>query len=112
MPFPSWADVGYLGAAPFAVAAALLLADRIAGASRLRSLLDGVLIGLSLFYLAWAFLMGPLYRSDLGGGDLLVVIATTRYGADTRDGRDWSTAAVRAPAALHRPLRRAPNCPR
>lgn len=77
VPLPSWADVGYLGAIPLAVAA--LLSHPATGGDRTRttrSLLEGVLVATALLLLSWTIVLGPLWHSTdlttLGG---LVAVA-------------------------------------
>jgi diguanylate cyclase len=68
LPFPSLADVGYLGAIPLAVAAMLAFpgrAERLA--VQVRSLLDGGIVAASLLYASWAFVLGPVFRGAEGG---------------------------------------------
>jgi PAS domain S-box-containing protein len=59
-PFPSLADVGYLGAYPFFVAAVLLLpARRLTGAQRGRVLMDSGMTLAAAATFSWYFLLGP-----------------------------------------------------
>ena len=68
VPFPSLADVGYLGAVPLAVAALLSFPSALRRiATRMGALLDGILISGSLLFVSWATLLGPIYRSHHGG---------------------------------------------
>lgn len=85
-PVPSWADLGYLGAIPFAVAA-LLSHPAVAGpaARQARFAIDGLLVATALLFLSWTFVLGPLWHSSdlttLGGlvalaypfGDVVIV---------------------------------------
>jgi hypothetical protein len=67
LPFPSLADVGYLGAIPLAVAAMLAFpgrAERVA--LQARSLLDGAVIATSLLYTSWSLVLGPVFRAGQG----------------------------------------------
>jgi PAS domain S-box-containing protein len=60
-PFPSPADIGYLGLPPLAAAALLAFAtDRATPAAHIRGVVDGLLIGTSLFILGWLTVLGPL----------------------------------------------------
>jgi diguanylate cyclase (GGDEF)-like protein/PAS domain S-box-containing protein len=81
-PFPSWADVGFLGFVPLAVAATLLLpevpTDRRA---RIRLALDGLLVAGALLFLTWSTLLGPLYYAS-GHGPLAGAIAVAYPVAD------------------------------
>lgn len=68
VPFPSLADAGYLGAVPFAIVGLLAFPSELRRVtSRLRALLDGLLISGSLLFLSWATVLGPIYRSHQGG---------------------------------------------
>ncbi len=69
-PFPSLADVGYLGAVPLATAALLAMptaAQTVAG--RVRAVLDGLMIASALFLTSWVLVLGPLVHA--GGEGLL-----------------------------------------
>ena len=66
-PAPSWADVGYLGALPLAIAA-LVSHPSIRGGRprRVRATLDALAIATASLFLSWSILLGPLWsRSDL-----------------------------------------------
>lgn len=76
VPVPSWADLGYLGAIPLAVAALLshpaLRRRRNHGPRRLLvNTLDGLLVAASFVFLSWSLVLGPLWHqtdlSKLGG---------------------------------------------
>jgi hypothetical protein len=86
VPEPSWADVGYLGAIPLAVAALVAHpATHGTGARKARRVFEGLLIATSLLFLSWTLVLGPLWRSTdlstLGGivsiaypfGDVVIV---------------------------------------
>ena len=67
VPFPSLADVGYLLAMPLAIAGILLFPSAPARlASRLRSIVDGLLIAASLLVVSWVTVLGPVYRAGSG----------------------------------------------
>ncbi len=66
VPFPSAADVGFLGAVPFAVAGLLALSTRPAAGERWKSLLDGLLIGLSTLIVGWVVVLSPVYGAGMG----------------------------------------------
>ena len=63
MPFPSLADAGFLGLCLLSAAALLVLpiGPRLA-ASRIRNLLDGMLIAGALLALTWATSLGVTLR--------------------------------------------------
>ena len=64
MPFPSLADAGYLGGAAFGVVAAMSLPVRDDTITKFRAALDGMLVALSLLYVAWAFTLGRLIEAE------------------------------------------------
>ena len=67
VPFPSWADAGYLVFPVGAAAAVLLLQPRIAGGrSRTRAVFDGLMVATSLFLISWVSSLGATYH---GGGE-------------------------------------------
>jgi len=72
VPVPSWADAAYLAALP-PTAAALLVHPALHGRtlSKTRSLVDGLVIAASLFFVAWTLVLEPLQRTNdltsLGG---------------------------------------------
>jgi hypothetical protein len=77
IPAASWADVGYLAALPFSVAA--LARHPAMGASpmrRARRTLDGVVIGIALLFISWTLVLQPLWASaDVGRPSTLVALA-------------------------------------
>src|SRR3989442_4939096 len=67
-PFPSFADLGFLGAVPLAVAGVLFFPWVPSRAtSLLRTILDALLTAGSLFIISWATVLGTVYRSGSGG---------------------------------------------
>jgi diguanylate cyclase len=67
VPFPSVADIAYLGAVPFAVAGVLSFARGSGIRFHVRTILDGCLASGSLLFITWALVLGPLWRDDAGG---------------------------------------------
>src|ERR1700736_5072931 len=68
VPFPSLADLGYLGAVPLAVAGVLCFPSAPNRAtSLLRTIVDALLIAGSLFIISWATVLGTVYRAGSGG---------------------------------------------
>ena len=66
-PVPSLADVGYLGAVPLAIVGLLAFPGGIRRAtSRVRTLMDGLLISGSLLFMSWALVIGPIYQAHRG----------------------------------------------
>lgn len=74
---PSWADLGYLAAVPFVVAAFLVHpAAPSTGTGRGRAALDALSVATAVSFLAWAVVLGPLWRdSDLSTAAGLVAVA-------------------------------------
>jgi hypothetical protein len=67
VPFPSYADLGYLLAVPLTIAGILLFPSApIHLTSRLRTIVDGLLIAASLLIISWATVLGPVYRASSG----------------------------------------------
>src|SRR3989449_1705597 len=67
-PFPSFADLGFLGAVPLAVAGVLFfLWVPSRATSLLRTILDALLTAGSLFIISWATVLGTVYRTGSGG---------------------------------------------
>jgi hypothetical protein len=64
-PFPSLADVGFLCTVPLLVAGVLAFPTGASArtTARLRTLLDGLLIAVSLLFLSWATVLGDAYRA-------------------------------------------------
>ena len=101
VPVASWADVGYLAAIPFVVAALIAHpAARGSGTRKARSLFDGLIVAAALLFLSWTLVLGPLWRntnvSTLGGvvalaypcGDVVIVFfIVLALRRKTRDGR-------------------------
>jgi hypothetical protein len=77
VPVPSWADVGYLGAIPFAVAA--LASHPATGKNATRTaryVLDGLLIACALLFLSWALILHPLGEvTKVGAAESIVTFA-------------------------------------
>ena len=60
VPFPSWADAVYLWSYPFLLLGILLLPGRpLPVASRVRVLLDGLMIMTAVLTFSWYFILGP-----------------------------------------------------
>jgi diguanylate cyclase (GGDEF)-like protein len=78
VPFPSWADAGYLLAVPLAVAGLLIMpAASQSMAGFLRIVLDGVMVALALFCTSWILVLGPLFAA--GGDSLLSTVLSLAY---------------------------------
>ncbi len=103
VPVPSWADAGYLAALPL-VAAALLVHPALHGRTigKTRSVIDGLVLAASLFFVAWAVVLEPLHRTadlaSLAGsvtlayplGDVVIVflVVLVVRGTTSSDRRD------------------------
>lgn len=67
VPFPSWADLGFLSAIPLAVAGILLFpSSPRRAADRVQGVLDGCIIAGSLLFASWVTVLGPLYEAHSG----------------------------------------------
>ena len=64
LPFPALADVGYVGGAAFGALAAMSLPVRDDTITKFRAVLDGLLVVLSLLYVAWAFSLDRLLEAE------------------------------------------------
>ena len=104
VPFPSFADFGYLTAVPFAIAAVLFFPSAPSRAVSLaRTILDGLLIAGSLLIVSWSTVLGAVYRSSSDG--LLATLIGLAYPAgDLVIGTMVVILAVRAPRAARLPL--------
>lgn len=96
VPFPSLADVGFLGTAPLAVAGVLALSPGSA-APKVRAAVDGVIVAGSLLFVSWALLLGPLYR-EAGTGVLERAIGLAYPASDIA----LASAALLVAARLRR----------
>jgi diguanylate cyclase (GGDEF)-like protein/PAS domain S-box-containing protein len=77
-PFPSQADIGYLGMVLLAPAGLLILPSAAqALANRARSVLDGLMVAASLVLMAWIFVVEPLIRA--GGDSALALYISLTY---------------------------------
>src|SRR5256714_10029467 len=80
VPFPSFADLGFLGAVPLAVAGVLFFPWVPSRAtSFLRTILDALLVAGSLFIISWATVLGTVYRA--GSGSLIAQLIGLAYPA-------------------------------
>lgn len=75
-PFPSLADIGFLGAVPLAAAAILCFADEHRR-SAVRTLLDAALIGGSVLLIAWVLVLKSLFAES--SGHLLEQVLSLAY---------------------------------
>ncbi len=78
VPFPSLADVGYLGLAPLTAAGLLMLPMTAQSrAGRIRSVLDGLMIACSLLLISWFLVLGPLI--DAGADRPIALVISLAY---------------------------------
>lgn len=78
VPFPSLADVGYLGMPVFTVAGLLVLGTAGQTApNRARSVLDGAMIATSLLLISWIVVLGPTIAA--GADNLLALTISLAY---------------------------------
>ncbi|RFU18980.1 EAL domain-containing protein [Geodermatophilus marinus] len=77
VPFPSLADLGYLGLPPLAAAALMALPLRAPTFSgRVRTLLDGLMVASSLLLCSWVLVLAPVVAA---GGDPLGQVISLAY---------------------------------
>ena len=101
-PFPSPADLGFVGYAVPTVAALLLFPrSSLRRASRLRELLDAAVIAGSVLFVSWATVLGPLYQSGGTGHTRLVGLAYPM--ADIALASMVLVLGMRVPAEQRRP---------
>lgn len=80
VPFPSWADVGFLALIPFAAAALLSFPSAPAlTRSKVRGVLDGAVAAGSLLVVSWATVLGPTLHA--GGSSLTEQVLAVAYPA-------------------------------
>jgi diguanylate cyclase (GGDEF)-like protein/PAS domain S-box-containing protein len=78
VPFPSQADIGYLGMVLLTPIGLLILPSAAeALANRARSVLDGLMVAASLVLMAWIFVVEPLIRA--GGDSPLALYISLTY---------------------------------
>jgi diguanylate cyclase len=63
-PFPSIADIGFLGFVPAAVAAIWLIPSRSGAGDNRRRLLDGLTVTCSVVLISWSTVLSPTVRAD------------------------------------------------
>lgn len=97
VPFPSFADVGYLAAIPLAAAGMLTLSRATVRApALLRAILDGCIIASALLFVSWAFVLGPVAEAS-EGDPLSQAIGLAYPVGDILVGSVAVYAATRAP---------------
>jgi PAS domain S-box-containing protein len=65
VPFPSWADAGYLLAIPFAITGVFAFTSAPTRlATRSETVLAGSIVALSLLFIAWAYGLGQVYEQS------------------------------------------------
>ncbi|MGZ6569216.1 MAG: ATP-binding protein [Solirubrobacteraceae bacterium] len=78
VPFPSLADAGFLLAVPLAVAGILAFFCPAAGTiSKLRVLIDALIVGSAMLVISWLLVLGPVYGS--GSGPLFAQVISLAY---------------------------------
>lgn len=76
VPSPSFADLGFLGFGLLAPLAVLALSrGAVRTTSRVRSLLDGVIVAGALFLLSWTLVLGPVVHQEAPSALALVTFA-------------------------------------
>jgi diguanylate cyclase (GGDEF)-like protein/PAS domain S-box-containing protein len=104
VPFPSFADLGYLTAVPFAIVGVLCFPSAPSRAASLaRTILDGLLIAGSLLIVSWSTVLGTVYRAG-SAGVLTKLIGLAYPAGDVVIGTMVVILAARAPRAARLPL--------
>jgi diguanylate cyclase (GGDEF)-like protein/PAS domain S-box-containing protein len=68
VPFPSMADLGYLLAVPLALGAILaFFSPPVGWTSRVRAMVDGLIVAASFLLISWETALGSVYRGGQGG---------------------------------------------
>lgn len=81
LPFPSVADLGFLGFIPFALVGILSIPRGIfRSAQRASNALDGMLVGVALVLVAWVVFLRDLGHQDLGSGLETALLLAYPYG--------------------------------
>ena len=100
-PFPSVADLGYVGyALPAAAALLLFPRSKERRVSWFRTLLDALVVGLSVLFVSWSLVLGPAFASMSGG--LAAVVGLAYPVADVTMASLVLTLGMRAPAQFRR----------
>ena len=103
VPFPSTADIGYLGFIPLVLIGLVLMPyAELTLATRMRMLLDGLVIGVAILLVSWELILQPTLNGATDGplaeaisfaypvGDsvaitlALVIVARARHGTEVR----------------------------
>lgn len=63
VPFPSWADAGYLGMVPFMFAGVLMLVNSGQAANKVRQFMDSAIVVSAFASLSWYFLIRPIWNN-------------------------------------------------
>jgi diguanylate cyclase (GGDEF)-like protein len=77
VPYPSIADVAYLGAVPFGVLALVRFGAGSGARNDARGVLDGCIVATSTLFVGWAVALGPAFRGD--GESFLSHLVTVSY---------------------------------
>ena len=77
VPFPSVADIAYLGATPFIVVGVLGFSRGRGTWFRLRDVVDSLVVAASALFVIWALVLGPAWRTD--SGDPLTNVVSVTY---------------------------------
>jgi diguanylate cyclase (GGDEF)-like protein/PAS domain S-box-containing protein len=108
VPFPSQADLGYLGMVLLTPAGLLMLPSAAQTlANRARSVLDGLMVAISLLLIAWIFVVDPLIQDGADntlslyvsltyplGDTVILTIVVYMLALQRRRGRDFGRLAL------------------
>lgn len=76
-PFPSIADIGFIGFVPAAVAAIWAIPSHSGAGDNKRRLLDGLTVTSAVALISWSTVLGPTVRA--GGASLFAVVVSVAY---------------------------------
>ncbi|MGV3760522.1 MAG: diguanylate cyclase domain-containing protein [Actinomycetota bacterium] len=100
VPFPSVADIAYLGATPFLVVGVMSFARDRSGWFQLRNLVDSLLVAASALFVTWALVLGPVWRADNGG--IAATVVSVAYPVTDLVLAVLAIVVVRRSATTHR----------
>src|SRR5690606_15130947 len=66
LPFPSWADLGYLGFIPLAVSGVALLGPSFADVGTLKRVFDVLLVSIAVTGIGWITVLSPVAGNTEG----------------------------------------------
>lgn len=80
MPFPHWSDVAFVLTAPLLAVGMLVLRTDVIPVTRVRRVVEAHIMALSLLFLSWALMLGPVFQRVSGDGLQLLFAAAYLSG--------------------------------